>query len=137
MDTRPFGQQRRKKKRNPLNNSLNNGSPILESQWIFFPTGRIKTLVDPLYTFNFLFTGNASFSTTAHALRGFTPYRVDVDDGLRAHGGVTTLVQDSLHSVEIPVQTDLQTVCVKVYLPSLSLTVCNIYISPRQTVMTF
>ncbi len=66
--------------------------------------------------------------------RGFTPYRVDVDDGLRAHGGVTTLVQDSLHSAEIPVHTDLQTVCVRVYLPSLSLTVCNIYIPPRQTV---
>lgn len=57
-----------------------------------------------------------------------------MDDGLRAHGGVASLVHDSLLSTEVPLQTDFQTVCVQVHLPSLTLTVCNIYIPPGLTI---
>ncbi len=55
-------------------------------------------------------------------------------DGLRAHGGVASLVHDSLLSTEVPLQNDFQTVCVQVHLPSLTLTVCNIYIPPGLTI---
>ncbi len=64
------GRGEKRKRRNPLN-FLNNGSPILESERIFSPTGRIKTIIVPLYTINFLLTGNASFSTTVHTLSRF------------------------------------------------------------------
>ncbi len=68
------------------------------------------------------------------SLRGFNIYRFDHDDGLRAHGGVAVLIRDSLFSEEHNVRTDLQTVCVRVHLPSFSFTVCSIYIPPGQVV---
>ncbi len=68
------------------------------------------------------------------SLRGFNIYRFDQDDGLRAHGGVAVLIRDSLFSEEHNVRTDLQTVCVRVHLPSFSFTVCSIYIPPGQVV---
>ena len=67
-------------------------------------------------------------------IRNFTNYRLDLEDGDRAHGGVATLVRNHVYSEQVPVTSNLQVICIKVILPTLQFTVCNIYIPPGQDI---
>ena len=60
-------------------------------------------------------------------LRNYTFYRNDDTSGNRAHGGVATLVSDSVHSSPLPLTTPLQAVAVRVHVPQ-PVTFCNIYL---------
>ena len=66
-------------------------------------------------------------------LRGYICYRQDTVDGLGAHGGVVSLIHDSIHSQEIALQSTLPVVAVKVTMTHLSFIVCSLYLPPVQT----
>ncbi len=127
-------QKVRKKKKATKEIISHNGS-LMELKWSSCSLRRIKINNFSPQPFIVLSSGNSSSpSSSPVSLRGFNIYRFDQDDGLRAHGGVAVLIRDSLFSEEHNVRTDLQTVCVRVHLPSFSFTVCSIYIPPGQVV---
>jgi hypothetical protein len=69
----------------------------------------------------------------AHTLniRGFTPYRYDHQDGERANGWTAILAQDHIHSSGVNLRTTLQASDVHLTTPSLSFSICNIYLPPK------
>ncbi|KAG5891334.1 hypothetical protein JTB14_036902 [Gonioctena quinquepunctata] len=67
-------------------------------------------------------------------LRGFQCFRKDVQPDLRARGGVATFVKDSIPAEKIELNTNLQTVAIRIKAP-IELTICNIYLpNPQWTV---
>ncbi|KAG5858980.1 hypothetical protein JTB14_027661 [Gonioctena quinquepunctata] len=67
-------------------------------------------------------------------LRGFQCFRKDVQPDLRARGEVATFVKDSIPAEEIELNTNLQTVAIRIRAP-IELTICNIYVpNPQWTV---
>ena len=67
-------------------------------------------------------------------IRDYTVYRLDATDGLHAHGGVALIVKSIVPSRRISINTDLQVLAVRVFLPTMSFTVCNWYLPPGQNI---
>ncbi len=105
----------------------------MELKWSSCSLRRIRLIISRHKPFIVCPSGNSSSPSSSPVSSRIYIYRFDQDDGLRAHGGVAVLIRDSLFSEEHNVRTDLQTVCVRVHLPSFSFTCVSIYIPPAKS----
>ncbi|KAG5861141.1 hypothetical protein JTB14_010463 [Gonioctena quinquepunctata] len=60
-------------------------------------------------------------------LRGYNSFRKDLEPNLRAHGGVITVVKESIPVNHVVLHTNIQAVAVQVDFPY-KMTICNIYL---------
>ena len=65
-------------------------------------------------------------------LCGYVCYLKDTDDDLHAHSGVAILVHNSIHLLEIGLQSTLPVIAVKVTMSHLSFIVCSLFLPPGQ-----
>lgn len=66
---------------------------------------------------------------TLAKMNGYTVHRNDRKTNQRASGGVAIFVKNTKHAEPIPLQTNIEAVAIKTYIPDL-VTICNIYIPP-------
>ena len=67
-------------------------------------------------------------------LRGYACYQKNIDVGLSAHGGVSILFHDSVHSQGIALQSTLPVLAIKVTMTHLPFIVRSLYLIPGQPI---
>lgn len=72
--------------------------------------------------------------TNSPTIQGYSLFRKDFLEGLRACGGVALFIKSTYSPRAIDLQTDVQAVAAQLTLSNLHLTICNIYIPAGETI---
>jgi exonuclease III len=110
--------------------AVHHGPATMESEWIPTRLSDVQALIQYRNPATLCFQETHLHPAHTLYIRGFTPYQYDHQDGERANGGTAVLVQDHIYSSAVNLRTTLQSSAVHLSVPSLSFSICNIYLPP-------